>query len=285
MTDTLLAGATRSTTPRPLLRWALLAALVVVGYALLAPVLAPPAWHEVDLAAAREAPSPAHWFGTDNAGRDLFVRVAEGLRVSLLVAVICALTSTVIGLAVGTVAAMAGGAVDGVLMRFTDATNALPHLLLGIVIVAFFPGSLPAIIASIALTHWPQVARIVRSVAVTTRRSEFVDAAFLAGARRRDVVAGHLVPAASGQAAVAVVLLLPHAIWHESTLSFLGLGLPPDQASLGTLLAISRGEMLIGAWWTLVFPAAALVLATLAASGVAGWLQRRYAPVVEGRVA
>ncbi|WP_432557384.1 ABC transporter permease [Granulicoccus sp. GXG6511] len=284
MADQLLTGATpRALVPR--LGGMVVGLLAVAGYALLTPVLAPAGWLEVDLTLAREAPSVAHWFGTDNAGRDLFVRVAQGLRVSLVIAVVCALASTVIGIAVGTVAAMVGGLVDGVLMRITDATNALPHLLLGIVIVAFFPGSLPAIIASIALTHWPQVARIVRSVAVTARRSEFVDAAYLAGARRRDVLARHILPAVSGQATVAVVLLLPHAIWHESTLSFLGLGLSPDRASLGTLLAIARGEMLIGAWWTLVFPAAALVLATLAASGLAGWLQRHHAPVVEGRVA
>lgn len=285
MTDTLLAGAaTARTRTGRRVDWALTVLIAVLAYALLAPLLAPAALHEVDLDAARQAPSLAHWFGTDNAGRDLFVRVAEGLRVSLLIAVVCALTSTLLGVLVGTVAAVTGGAVDGTLMRFTDATNALPHLLLGIVIVAFFPGSLTAIIASIALTHWPQVARIVRSVAVTARRTEFVDAAYLAGATRTAVTLRHIVPATSGQAVVAVVLLLPHAIWHESTLSFLGLGLSPDRASLGTLLQISRGEVLIGGWWTLAFPAAALVLTTLATSGIAGSLQRRWAPVTEGRV-
>ncbi len=267
------------------LRAAGIALVAVVAYALVVPMVVPAAWHEVSLAAARRAPSWAHWFGTDNAGRDLFVRVALGLRVSLLIAVVCAFTSTVLGVLVGTIAAAARGVTDGVLMRFTDATNALPHLLLGIVIVAFFPGNLVAIIASISLTHWPQVARIVRSVALTTHQMEFVDAAYLAGASRWFVVAHHLIPAAAGQAAVALVLLLPHAIWHESTLSFLGLGLSPDRASLGTLLAISRGEVLIGGWWTLAFPAAALVVTTLAVSGLAGALQRRFAPQAPARVA
>lgn len=261
--------------------WALAAVLGLVAYALLVPLLG---GSDVDLRAAREAPSLSHWFGTDNAGRDLFVRVAEGLRVSLMIAVVCSLVSTLIGILVGITAGLVGGIVDGVLMRFSDATNALPHLVLGIVIVAFFPGSLVAIIASIALTHWPQVARVVRSVATSTRRAEFVDAAFLAGASRAEVAMRHLLPAASGQAAVAIVLLLPHAIWHESTLSFLGLGLAPDRASLGTLLEISRGELLLGAWWTLVFPAAVLVLTTLAASSLAGWAGRRYAPVIERQV-
>lgn len=257
----------------------------VVAYAVLVPVLAPASWHEVSLTAARQGPSLTHWFGTDNAGRDLFVRVAEGLRVSLVIAVVCAVTSTVLGVLVGTLAAAAGRATDSVLMRFTDATNALPHLLLGIVIVAFFPGNVLAIIASISLTHWPQVARMVRSIALTTHRLEFVDAAYLAGASRAFVVARHLIPAAAGQAAVALVLLLPHAIWHESTLSFLGLGLAPDRASLGTLLAISRGEVLIGGWWTLAFPALALVVTTLAVSGLAGSWQGRLAPQALARVA
>lgn len=264
---------------------AILALIAVLAYAILVPMLAPAAWHAVDLSAAREAPSASHWLGTDNSGRDLFVRVASGLRVSLLIAALCAIISTVIGVLIGTLAAALGGWIDATLMRCSDATNALPHLLLGIVIVAFFPGSVIAIIASIALTHWPQVARVVRSVALTTHRMEYVDAVYLAGASRRFVVARHLIPGASGQAVVALVLLLPHAIWHESTLSFLGLGLSPDQASLGTLLAISRGEILIGGWWTLVFPAAALVLTTLAVSGLARSLERRIAPLAVGRVA
>lgn len=289
MTDLLLTGATAASgrrRPTGIAGWVgpVIAVGAIVAYAWFAPVVAPAVWHEVDLAASRQPPSATHWFGTDHAGRDLFVRVALGLRVSLAIAVVCALISTAIGVTVGVVAAAAGGAVDGVLMRFTDATNALPHLLLGIVIVAFFPGSLPAIVASIALTHWPQVARIVRSVALSTHRSEYVDAAYLAGARRAEVIRRHLLPAALGQAGVAVVLLLPHAIWHESTLSFLGLGLSPDRPSLGTLLEISRGEILIGGWWTLAFPTAALILTTLAVSGIATQLRHRWAPQLEGRV-
>lgn len=262
------------------------AALVVLGavvaYAWLVPLLAPSAWQDVDLSAARQAPSWAHWAGTDHAGRDLFVRVALGLRVSLLIAALCALSSTLLGMLVGTLAAALGGVWDSVLMRLTDATNALPHLVLGLVIVAFFPGSVVAIVASIALTHWPQVARLVRSIALTTHAMEYVDASYLAGASRWDVVRRHLLPSAAGQGVVAMVLLLPHAIWHESTLSFLGLGLPPDQPSLGTLLQISQGEVFVGAWWSLVHPAAMLVLTTLAVSGLGSVARRRIAPVATG---
>lgn len=231
-----------------------------------------------DLAAARQAPGPAHWFGTDALGHDLFVRVALGLRTSLLVAFVCAVTSAVIGALVGAVAATLGGWVDAVLMRAADAVNALPHLLLGIVVVALFRGSLVAIVASIVITHWPPIARLVRAEATTIRALEYVDAAYLAGARRRDVLRRHVLPATVGQAVIAVTLTLPHAIWHESALSFLGVGLSPDRPSLGTLLENARGEVLLGHWWTLVFPALPLVLVALCVAVLGAALERRFTP-------
>lgn len=222
----------------------------------------------VDLSRALQAPSGAHWAGTDHAGRDLLVRVAQGLRVSLAIAVLAALGSVLIGVLVGAAAASLGGWADALLMRSGDAVAALPHLVLGLVVVAMYPGSVVAIVASIALTHWPTVARLVRAEALAVRRSQYVDAARLAGATRWQVLLRHLVPAALPQALVAVMLLLPHAVFHESTLSFFGVGLQPTEASLGTLLAQARSDVLLGAWWSLVAPGAALALTTLAVGGV-----------------
>src|SRR5699024_4816496 len=110
-----------------------------------------------------QPPSASHLFGTDHSGYDLFVRTAAGLRVSLLIAAVCAVAATALGGLIGTIAATLGGRADTIIMRIADGANALPHLLLGIVIVAFYRGSVPAIIASIVITHWPQIARIVRS--------------------------------------------------------------------------------------------------------------------------
>lgn len=236
---------------------------VVVLYAVLVPWIAGVDDRVTDYADARLAPSFENLFGTDSAGRDLFVRIAAAIRTSLLVALACALLATVIGVVVGTTAGLAGGWVDRIVMRSTDAVNALPHLLLGIVIVAMFRGSLLAVVLSIALTHWTQVARIIRSEILSLRHRPYIDAAILAGAGRRRVITGHLVPAAAPQALIAVVLLLPHAVWHESTLSFLGFGLPPHEASLGTLLEEARSSLLLGGWWTLVFPAGVLVVTTV----------------------
>ena len=248
--------------------------MAVVSYAVLVPVLVPGHYLEADLSQARLAPGTLHWFGTDSAGHDLFVRVALGLRVSLVVAGCCAVISTVLGVGIGALSAVWGGKVDAVLMRVTDAVNALPQLLLGIAIVAFYPGSLVAIVASIALVHWCPVARVVRSISLSTREMEYVDAAYLSGASRWQVLHRHLLPAVAGQMKVSVALLFPHAIWHESTLSFLGLGISPDRPSLGTLLEIARSEVLIGCWWSLVFPAGALVGLSLLIFWWAGSWQR-----------
>ncbi|WP_041804294.1 ABC transporter permease [Rhodococcus pyridinivorans] len=260
---------------------AVLAAIAV--YALAVPVLAgaDPQW--TDFAAAYQPPSGSHWFGTDLAGRDLFVRTAAGLRVSLVIAAVCAVASAVLGVAVGVTAGALGGWIDRSVMRLVDGINALPHLLLGIVVVALYPGNLVAIIASIALTHWTQVARIARAEVRAARSAPYLEAARLSGATRTRVTITHLVPAAAGQGIVAVILLLPHAIWHESTLSFLGLGLPPDQASLGTLLQDARAAMLTGAWWTLLFPAAALIVTTLAVAVVGAAVDHRITPPLPER--
>ncbi|MFD6882345.1 ABC transporter permease [Rhodococcus sp. NPDC060084] len=266
-----------------LLVWSLAGLSAVALYAVAVPLFAGGDLRLTDFAAAHRPPSSSHWFGTDPAGRDLFVRTAAGLRVSLLIAAVCAVVSTVLGVAVGVAAGTLGGWTDRVVMRLVDGINALPHLLLGIAIVALYPGNVLAIVASIALTHWTQVARIARAEVRTARTGTYIEAARLAGATRTRVTVTHLVPAAAGQALVAVVLLLPHAIWHESTLSFLGLGLPPDRASLGTLLQDARAAVLTGSWWTLVFPAAALVITTLLVAAVGATARRRIVPSVPER--
>lgn len=233
-----------------------------------------------DFAAALRPPGAGHLAGTDHSGYDLLVRTAEGLRVSLVIAVVCAAVATALGLAIGVAAALRGGWVDAVVMRLVDGFNALPHLVVGIVIAAMWRGEPVAIIASIALTHWPAVARVVRAELLAVADAGWIQTSRLAGASRWFIARGHLLPAVTGQALVAMVMLLPHAVWHESTLSFLGVGLSPDRASLGTLLSEARGDVLTGAWWTLAVPAAALI-ATALAFAAAGTLvrERRRPPV------
>ncbi|MEU5979899.1 ABC transporter permease [Streptomyces sp. NPDC047315] len=252
---------------------------VIVAAVVLAVLVVPPIVQldeqAVDLSQKLQPPSLAHPFGTDDVGRDLLLRCIYGLRISLLVGLVAALVATVVGTLVGAAAAAFGGWVDRVVMRLVDTFSSVPHLLLGIFIVAMFrPGVWP-VIASVALTHWLSTARIVRSEVLSLRSRPYVDAAISGGASRWRVTVRHLVPGVLPQAGLAAVLMVPHAMWHESALSFLGLGLPSHQASLGNLVQSARSSLLAGDWWPTLFPGLFLIVPTLAIAGLAGaWRER-----------
>lgn len=220
-----------------------------------------------DFSRAWLPPSGQHPFGTDHAGRDLLDRTLAGTRVSLLVGLAAAASSGLLGLLVGgvagSVAHRAGAWLDSVLMRVVDAVNSLPHLVLGIVIVALLGPSLRSVVISIAVTHWTTTARIVRAEVLALTGSGFVEAAVGAGASRWWVLTRHLAGHVLGRALLATVLMVPHAIMHESALSFLGLGLQDDRASLGTIIEQSRSAVVAGHWWPAVLPGLVLVLLSL----------------------
>ncbi|MEU8456467.1 ABC transporter permease [Streptomyces griseoaurantiacus] len=253
--------------------------LALVGVTVLAVLLVPPLvqldQQAVDLGAKLLSPSWSHPFGTDDLGRDLLLRCVYGLRVSLLVGVAAALAATVIGTAVGAMAGALGGWADRALMRVVDTVSSVPHLLLGIFIVAMFrPGVWPVVV-SVALTHWLSTARIVRAEVLSLRSRPYIDAAVSGGASRWRVAVRHLLPGVLPQAALAAVLMVPHAMWHESALSFLGLGLPTHLASLGNLIQGARGSLLAGQWWPTLFPGLFIIVPTLAIAGLAGaWRER-----------
>lgn len=160
-------------------------------------------------------------------------------------------------------------------MRCVDAFSSVPHLLLGIFIVALFrPGVWPVVV-SVGLSHWVSTARIVRAEILSLRARPYIDAAVSGGASRLRLARRHLIPGVLPQAGLAAVLMIPHAIWHESALSFLGLGLPTHQASLGTLVLSARGTLLAGDWWPTLFPGLFIIVPTLAIAGLAGaWRER-----------
>ncbi|MFG2222842.1 ABC transporter permease [Streptomyces sp. NPDC048644] len=253
---------------------AVLVAAVVLAV-LVVPLLIPLDRQAVDLALKLKPPSWAHPFGTDEVGRDLLLRCVYGLRVSLLVGVVAALAAAVIGTAVGALAGALGGWVDRAVMRAVDLCSSVPHLLLGIFIVAMFrPGVWPVII-SVALTHWLSTARIVRAEVLSLRSRPYIDAAVSGGASRWRVALRHLLPGVLPQAGLAAVLMVPHAIWHESALSFLGLGLPAHEASLGIMVNSARSSLLAGDWWPTLFPGLFIIVPTLAIAGLAGaWRER-----------
>ncbi|MCT6779516.1 MULTISPECIES: ABC transporter permease [Streptomyces] len=274
MAETALAQPGRATRRVRVVTSAVIVTAVALAV-LVVPPLAQLDQQAVDLANKLDPPSLAHPFGTDDVGRDLLLRCVYGLRVSLLVGLVAALTATVIGTAIGALAGAFGGWTDRVVMRVVDALSSIPHLLLGIFIVAMFrPGVWPVIV-SVALTHWISTARIVRSEVLSLRSRPFIDAAVSGGASRTRVIVRHLLPGVLPQAGLAAVLMVPHAMWHESALSFLGLGLPAHQASLGNLVQSARGSLLAGDWWPTLFPGLFLIIPTLALAGLAGaWRDR-----------
>jgi peptide/nickel transport system permease protein len=267
------AGAPRSPRPRLICSAAILGVLGVA--VVVVPLVVGLDQQVVDLAAANQPPGSTRWFGTDELGRDVLLRCVYGLRVSLTVGLAAALISTVLGTAVGAIAGATGGWTDRVLMRVLDAVASVPHLLLGIVIVAVLRPSLTAVVLSIALTHWLSSARIVRSEVLSLRTRPFIDAAIAGGSSRRRIVTRHLLPNVAPQVLLATTLMVPHAIWHETALSFLGLGLPPHLASIGNMLNDAQRSLLIGGWWMSLAPGLVLVITTLAVAGLGGvWRDR-----------
>ncbi|MDF5755888.1 ABC transporter permease [Spongiactinospora sp. TRM90649] len=255
------------------------AALVVLGLAvLLVPPIAQLDQSLVDLRAAGQAPSLAHPLGTDEVGRDLLLRSIYGLRVSFLVGLVAALVSLIIGGLVGLAAGSLGGLADRLLMRVVDGFNALPHLLFGIFIVALFAPSPTAVVVSVGVTHWTTAARIVRSEVLSLRSRPFVEAAVSGGASRTRVVRRHLLPHLLPHLLLATVLMVPHAIWHETALSFLGLGLPPHLASLGNMINDGQRSLLTGAWWPSLVPGLFILVPTLAVAVLAQRLRDRLNP-------
>ncbi|MEU8023528.1 ABC transporter permease [Micromonospora haikouensis] len=255
-----------------------------VAVCLLAPLLWPLDQSAVDLARTRLAPSPDHLAGTDDLGRDVALRSLYGLRVSLLVGAVAAGVATVVGGLVGAVAGTLGGRVDRTLMRVVDTVAALPHLLLGIFVVAMLRPGLGAVVASIGLTHWLSTARIVRSELLSLRTRPFVDAAISGGASRTRVLTRHLLPHVLPRLALATTLMVPHAVWHETALSFLGLGLPPHLASIGNMINDGQRSLLTGAWWASIVPGLLLVAVTLALAVLTGRWRDRLDPRVRAEL-
>ncbi|GAA0924309.1 ABC transporter permease [Nonomuraea longicatena] len=220
----------------------------------------------VDLAAAGQGPSLAHPLGTDEMGRDVLLRCLYGLRVSFVVGLVAALAGMLIGGLVGLAAGALGGVADRLLMRVVDGFSSLPHLLLGIFIVAMFAPSPWAVVVSVGVTHWTTAARIVRSEVLSLRERPFVEAAISGGASRARIVRRHLLPHLAPHLLLATVLMVPHAIWHETALSFLGLGLPPHLASLGNMINDGQRSLLAGDWWSSLAPGLFILVPTLSVS-------------------
>lgn len=238
---------------------AILAAIAVA--AVIGPFLSPHDYMTTNFDRMLEAPGAgnAHLFGTDDLGRDLFVRTMMGVRITLTVAVVASLVSLAIGVAYGAIAGLAGGRVDALMMRFVDTLYALPFIFFVILLMVAFERNFLLIFVAIGAVNWLDMARIVRGQTLSLREREFVAAARLTGVGPWRIITRHIAPNLLGIVIVYATLAIPQAILVESFLSFLGLGVQEPQTSLGALVNAGVGHM-EGAAWTLLIPAALLAV-------------------------
>lgn len=215
-----------------------------------------------DPTARLAAPSGEHWFGTDQFGRDTFSRILEGLRFSLQVAVIAVGLAALIGTAAGVVAGFLGGWVDAVVMRVADVLFAIPALLLALALIAALGRGWFNTALAIAVVYVPIFARVARGPVLSVRDQDFIRAGRVLGYSRTRLMLRHVLPNVSAPVIVQVALALSWAVLTEATLSFLGLGVEPPNASLGSMVQEGR-NLATTAWWTLVTPAVVVTAAVV----------------------
>ena len=248
---------------------ALLTAAVALALVVIAGALLGPAAQATDFAAKNLAPSWAHPFGTDWMGRDMLARTLAGLSTSVLVGLLAATVSSVIALILGCAAALGGKRVDAVVSWMIDLMMGVPHIVL-LVLISFALGKgFWGVTIGVAVTHWASLARVVRAEVLQCRQSKFVEVARKLGQSPARIALRHMVPYVLPQFVVGLILLFPHAILHEASITFLGFGLPPEQPAIGVILSESMSYLSTGAWWLAVFPGLAL-MATVLLFDVAG---------------
>jgi len=238
--------------------------LGVVFISVLGPVISPHDYLQTDFDNLLRPPtfSDMQLFGSDDLGRDLFVRSMLGVQVTILVAIVASVVSLVIGVVYGAVAGFVGGKVDAVMMRFVDTLYALPFIFFVILLMVAFERNFLLIFVAIGAINWLDMARIVRGQTMSLREREFVAAARLMGVPWPRIIVRHIAPNLMGVVIVYVTLTIPQAILVESFLSFLGLGIQEPQTSLGALVDAGVNQM-EGAAWMLLIPAGLLALILL----------------------
>ena len=243
---------------------AAVASMVVLGLlvlcALIGPLLTPYAYDEINKNDVWLGPLTGnHLIGSDSLGRDLLARLFTGLGVSLAIGAVATSVSLVIGVAWGATAGYLGGVVDEVMMRIVDVLYSLPYIFFVIILMVTFGSNFILLFVAIGAVEWLTMARIVRGQTLSLKQKEFIEAARAAGLTRRAIIARHIVPNLLGPVVVYVTLTIPGVILAESFLSFLGLGVQPPMASLGTLISNGAQDMEL-APWLLIFPSVVMVV-------------------------
>jgi peptide/nickel transport system permease protein len=268
-------------------------ALVLVLAAILAPWLAP--YNPFDAASLdlsdgfsppmqpNEITGKVFWLGSDAQGRDIFSAILYGSRVSLLVGAASVVFSLILGVGLGLVAGYVGGRTEALIMRVADIQLSFPAILVALLVFGVARGLIPpalqeqmtlfVLVIAIGLSNWAQYARTVRGSTLVEKNKVYVDAARLIGLRAWPIMLKHVLPNVIGPVLVIATINLALAVIEEATLSFLGVGMPPTQPSLGTLIRFGQQYLFSGEWWILLFPSLVLVLLALSINLFGDWLR------------
>jgi peptide/nickel transport system permease protein len=251
--------------------------LLVTLSAVFAEFIAPYEPNQQDLANLLEPPSWQHIMGTDNLGRDVFSRMIYGGRISLLVGVVSVVVAMFIGVLLGIASAMIGGRLGDAIMRLTDLSLTLPGILIALAVAATVGPSLINVILIIALLYWAQFARMARGEALSIRERDYVQSAYAVGCSPMRILRLHIFPNLVNTMIVLATLEVAAAILLESTLSFLGVGVPPPTPTWGIMIADGRQYVELG-WWTVTFPGLAIMFTVLAVNLLGDTLRDRLDP-------
>ena len=209
------------------------------------------------------APCTEYLFGTDWLGRDMFARTLRGLSVSILLGMVSAAVSAAAAFVLGVISAAMGRTADSAVSFCIDWVMGIPHILLLILISVALGKGFRGVAAGVALTHWPSLARVIRAEMIQLKESPYIQIAEKLGKRKGYLIRKHMLPHLMPQFFVGLVLLFPHAILHESSVTFLGFGLSSEQPAIGIILSESMRYLVTGQWWLAAFPGAMLVLVVI----------------------
>lgn len=232
----------------------------------------------VDYASKFAAPCKEHIFGTDFMGRDMFLRSVKGMSTSIVIGLLASIVSSFIALVFGVAAALIGGKFDDFINWCVDWCMGMPHLILLILISFMLGRGAVGVTVGVAVTHWPELTRLVRAEVLQIRNSQYVKSAYKMGKSKFEVAKTHIIPHVLPVYLIGMVLLFPHAIMHEASITFLGFGLSAEQPAIGVILSESMKYIAMGKWWLALFPGVMLLMVIILFDVIGENLKRLWNP-------
>ena len=241
----------------------LIAAAVILAAVTVSGILLEERGMETDFSRTNLIPSVQYLFGTDWMGRDMLARTLAGLSLSIRIGLLTAVVSAGTALVLGTAASVLGNKADAVISWCIDLVMGIPHILLVMLISIACGRGFAGVVAGVSLSHWPSLARVIRGEVLQLKSAPYILAAEKLGVSRFDIIRRHMAPHILPQFLTGMILLFPHAILHEASVTFLGFGLSSEQPAIGVILSESMRYLTTGKWWLALFPGLALVLTVI----------------------